>query len=94
VYATDIGLGAIRIIKLNNFVCNTDVNINGNVFLPNIYSSTINGVYTTGTLLGTAGLSDQRIKTNIQPEYKKDAKELTSQIKAIIKSNQPLLKAI
>lgn len=34
------------------------------------------------------------IKTNIQPEYKKDAKELTSQIKAIIKSNQPLLKAI
>jgi hypothetical protein len=34
------------------------------------------------------------IKTNIQPEYKKDAKELTSQIKALIKSNQPLLKAI
>ena len=34
------------------------------------------------------------IKTNIQPEYKKDAKELTSQIKSIIKSNQPLLKAI
>ena len=34
------------------------------------------------------------IKTNIQPEYRKDAKELTSQIKAIIKSNQPLLKAI
>lgn len=34
------------------------------------------------------------IKTNIQPEYKKDAKELTSQIKAVIKSNQPLLKAI
>jgi len=34
------------------------------------------------------------IKTNIQPEYKKDAKELTSQIKAIIKSNQPLLTAI
>jgi uncharacterized membrane protein len=34
------------------------------------------------------------IKTNIEPEYKKDAKELTSQIKAIIKTNQPLLKAI
>jgi len=67
VYATDIGLGSIRIIKLNNFVCNTDININGNVFLPNIYGSTINGVYTTGTLLGTAGLSDRRIKTKIQP---------------------------
>lgn len=34
------------------------------------------------------------IKTNIQPEYRKDAKDLTCQIKAIIKSNQPLLKAI
>jgi len=34
------------------------------------------------------------IKTNIQPEYRKDAKDLTRQIKTIIKSNQPLLKAI
>jgi hypothetical protein len=67
VYACDIGSGAIRIIKLNNFVSNVGININGNVVVSNIYASSINGVYTTGTLLGTAGLSDRRIKTNIRP---------------------------
>lgn len=34
------------------------------------------------------------IKTNIQPEYKKEAKDLTTYLKQQIKSKQPMLRAI